>query len=466
MDSEEGLMLVNRLLYPGLGRNLDKVQTLIIRELWHEPRKTYLQISTANSYTEQYIREIGSDLWRRLSEVLDSPVSKQNFQSVLEQYQRSQHSLFELCTSSENIKWTEIDETRWVGRKDLVKTLVQALQSDCRILSLVGIAGIGKTALATKIQSELEEIGVISESNTLVLNSGSSVFELIIHAILGEQALRDEKLKQDHSLLLNIMIAKLSSEPRLLILDMVENVLEVDNIGRHQFKELSFSNFLAQMVWAENMPSRLIMTSQDQTPVIAEGRYPGRIYSKELGGLTEPEALSLFEAWGVQPHDEFELRYLKQIIKYYEGHPLALKVIGGEISESPYYQDILAHQNDYSDQILTTKMLDRHSVNLVDLVRTRIEHSLIRLQESHPLAHQLLCMGSEEEEGAERKAWLFLISEFSVEKQNLAFHILQRRYLLEEKRMASHKVFYRLHSLVRSVASEQLKHLARLPLDS
>ncbi len=45
----------------------------------------------------------------------------------------------------------------WVGREQLVAELSEKLQQSCRLLILVGITGIGKTALAERLAVELQD---------------------------------------------------------------------------------------------------------------------------------------------------------------------------------------------------------------------------------------------------------------------------------------------------------------------
>jgi DNA-binding Xre family transcriptional regulator len=44
----------------------------------------------------------------------------------------------------------------WVGRENLVKDLGDRLKASCRLLILLGISGIGKTALAEKLAIDLQ----------------------------------------------------------------------------------------------------------------------------------------------------------------------------------------------------------------------------------------------------------------------------------------------------------------------
>ena len=99
-----------------------------------------------------------------------------------------------------------------------------------------------------------------------------------------------------------------------------------------------------------------------------------------------------------------------------------------------------------------------YSIHLIDLVEQRVIRAFERLKSSHPLAHLLLCMGSVFRRSVERDGWLFLIGDEEKANQVFAFQALQRRFLVEEE-MNGDRVLYRLHSLIRSVASQQLDSL-------
>jgi len=65
---------------------------------------------------------------------------------------------------------------------------------------------------------------------------------------------------------------------------------------------------------------------------MAEKRYPEeRFFEQPLRGLSEVEAIALFRKWGVLVEDEKTQGYLKRIFSVYEGHPLALSAIAGEV---------------------------------------------------------------------------------------------------------------------------------------
>lgn len=361
--------------------------------------------------------------------------------------------------------------THWIGREALIAEICHKLHNKCRILSLVGITGIGKTALAGRLTIEPAIIKEFPIVKLVSFESELPNFDAVARCILGDEIAADEVLRQSPEKLVAAMVGKLQIQPYFLILDMVEEVLKINSNGAHQFKESIFEQFLERVIRTDVMASRIVITSQYKIPVLAEGRHQTRTDIIRLAGLEETEALELFNCWGDNPATNInEVSLMQRLICAYEGHPLALKVIAGEIQEAPYYGDIQAYWHDYGQEIEVVEnlkmaseeclredkpRLDRYSINLTDLVKMRVEKMFNRLLESSPLACLMLCMGAKYRRAVERQAWLMLIDKYSEENSLMAFQALQRRFLLEEE-STPHKVLYRLHSLIRRVALDNL----------
>ncbi len=367
--------------------------------------------------------------------------------------------------------------TRWVGREGLIADLVEKLRGECRVLSIVGLTGIGKTSLAGQLAKNstlrqfLPGLKTISFYQEL-----SPSFAAVARLVLGDELLKGQPqllATGNEDELVELMIRALQSQPFLLIIDMIEVVLKPDGSGGHQFIELVFAKFLDRVVLADTMGARVILTSQDRPATMAQGRFLERNYTEPLRGLREAEAMELFRQWGVDVEAEENASYLQRLIAVYEGHPLALRVIAGEVRSNPYDGSVAAFWGDYGGYFAEVERLktategdpskDRveltPSVELQDLVATRIDASFQRLREGYPLACRLLCMGAAAMRRADtRDAWLFLIGEFSPQEQSLAWQVLQRRLFLEEER-SENRVKYRLHGLMRQVG---LKNLAEL----
>ncbi len=72
---EQALSVFDAILTP---HSLTNVQQLVIRGCWQG--QTYSQIAEATGYDDDYIRDVGFQLWRRVSQMLGEKVSKSNFQ--------------------------------------------------------------------------------------------------------------------------------------------------------------------------------------------------------------------------------------------------------------------------------------------------------------------------------------------------------------------------------------------------
>ncbi|MDB9512074.1 ATP-binding protein [Kamptonema animale CS-326] len=366
-------------------------------------------------------------------------------------------------------------QPRWVGRETLINELIEKLQGNCRILSIVGITGIGKTSLAKQLAKQPQLSQKLPEKEISFFQE-SPTFQVVADRILGAEAntpqLQGEKNTDN---LINAMVNQLKSQPILLILDMIEVILEPDGKSGHQFKDSLFAKFLDRVVLADKMPSRIVLTSQDRPPIMAQGHYPeDRFFEKPLRGLEEEETIALFRQWDVTVEGEKTQGYLKRIFAVYQGHPLALSAIAGEVRESPYNGNLELYWCDYGEEIEEAEKLkaktegdpkddkptiDRFSPNLQDLVLIRIENTVERLRKADPIAHELLCKGGISRRPEERRVWLRLMNKFEPEIQKLAFQTLQRRFFLEHENTASNRIVYSLHPLMRRVALEHLKKL-------
>ena len=73
------------LLTPLFSSNgLSDTQELVLRESWQG--KSYQQIAQTFEYDTDYIKGVGSRLWRSLSQSLGKPVTKANLHSVINGY--------------------------------------------------------------------------------------------------------------------------------------------------------------------------------------------------------------------------------------------------------------------------------------------------------------------------------------------------------------------------------------------
>ena len=472
MDGEEALQQIETLL-SHQGESLGYPKRAIFLGAWQGLSYEAMILTWDREYDHSYIKAQGAELCRLLSRLLGLKVTKPTFRQAvgdgLRQWQAqvNQGNSPPICpcesgppTSDRPPYISQLDgqEIRWVERGTIVPTLIQKLQQDCRLLFIVGLTGIGKTSLATRLLVDETLNQQLPDPVAIVLDPTSKNFETLVHKLLDDHLLQEETIQQQPDQIIARLLQRLTEQPTLVVLDMLEEVLQADGQGGYQFMEPLLATLLVKFLKAEEMPSRIILTSQDRPPTLAEGRYEGRIHWEKLSGLTIDQALQLFEQWGILATTEEEQVILQHTIQVYEGHPLALRVIAGEMGED-YEGSILDYWHEYRQELQADQPvppLDCYSPSLADKVKTRIERTVDRLHQTEPLAYRLLCMAAKMRIPTEREAWLFLLCDYPREEAIWAFQTLQRRFLVEVESNSTRRL-YRLHSLIRRIASAHLQ---------
>ena len=369
----------------------------------------------------------------------------------------------------------------WVGRKDLISQLAQKVQGSCRLLIILGIAGIGKTALAERLVVELQDDGRKFHQENFENQQQDSDFASVAVRWLqkwGERITPDDR--KDTQRLLNRLVKRLRENRYLVVIDSLELILKGNKeAGRKGFQDELWAKFFDGFLAVGSCESRLIVTSQD-LPEQIPARYKIFWDCQELRGLTASEQLELFEKTGLEVEiDSPNKPYLERIGAAYEGHPLALRVIAGEIGSQPFYGNVAGYWNKYGQEIeevekaieeaKTTGItasadddwrLDRYTCELRKNVRFRLEKTFDRLKKDVLNAYRLLCEASVYRCAVPEEFWLSHLEDWDCDdqKQELALEALRDRFLVEEE-LIDDEIHLRQHNLIRSVALEHLKNL-------
>lgn len=374
----------------------------------------------------------------------------------------------------------------WVGRETLIPKLMEHVCGSCRLLLITGMAGIGKTALAERLSLDLPHIPTTLRENFDIQDQASDfgTFAGRLLEKMGQVVTSSDRSDIQH--LLQRLLQALRAEKYLILIDSLEEILQGnEEEGWNEFEDETFSTFFQQVLASETLQSRFIITSQDlPTQLLAFGtRYQNFWVNHPLTGLTEAEQLALFEKTGldVSPNAEGH-PYLVRIGRAYEGHPLALRIITGEMGNAPFYGDIMAYWNRYGTEIEIVEeaiasatdgqmmgaddkwQLDRFTRTLRRNVRRRLEQTFKRLHQDIKFAYILLCEASVYRCAVPEDWWLSHLEYWDCDKDvgAMALDALKDRFLVEEVVDArEHAV--RQHNLIRSVS---LEHLHRLDEDA
>ncbi len=340
MTVEEAILIVEKYLAQG---RLNKIQETIFRQSWEG--KSYLEIASNSGYDPGYVKDAGSKLWQLLSEAFEEKITKNNFQLVIKQHWRRQSGVQSQllpavaslpAAAVETIAnkyqdWGEaIDVDLFYNRTAELATLEQWIVADrCRLVVLLGMGGIGKTALSVKlaqqIQHQFEYLIWRSLRNAPPVND--LLAELLQFLCQQEEIVIPETVDGRVSRL----IRSLRSSRCLLILDNAEAILrEGDRTGSYREGYEGYGQLL-RCVGETPHQSTVLLTSREKPRGLAtkEGETLS-VRTLQLTGLSIAAGREILQARCDFSGSESEWRVL---IEHYGGNPLALKMVAPTIQD-------------------------------------------------------------------------------------------------------------------------------------
>ncbi len=351
MDIERVLQTANAALFAHSGKRLSTVEASIL--LGSLQRQTYEQIAEISGYATSYLKyDVGPKLWKRLGQALGETVSKTNFQSTLEHYWHQ--SLIDQVATDEirdvgdeisinqddrlvpgaaapHTDWGEgVDVSNFYGRSEELGTLTHWITRDrCHLVVLLGMGGIGKTALSVKATHQI----MIASGM-----QGHNEFEFVIWRSLRNAPPLTTLLADVVPFLsqhqaaqadLRLFMHQLQSSRCLVILDNLETILQGGERAG-QFRK-GYENYgeLLRLVSESTHQSCVILTSREKPAVVA--MFEGadlQVRSLQLSG-SEQAAQGILKAKGLVGSEIQK----KALGDRYDNSPLALKIVATSIQD-------------------------------------------------------------------------------------------------------------------------------------
>ncbi len=369
MDIEDALKFTDNLALTTTGKHLDSLQKAILRGTWNNQK--YKEIAEDHHRSEKYVKEVGFKLWKLMSVALgEEQVCKANFRAKLENLQASNivslvgngcihignisaESLHSPEASQsepqDNDKFNEpTNNTQPKVRQDLgdapepnlfynrtseLSTLENWILGRTRLITILGLSGIGKTALTLQLIPQIQH-----EFDRIIWRS--------LHNAPPLASLQTDLIKflsQQQETELPYLIDYLRSHRCLIILDDIQTIFSSGQLaGNYQPGYENYGAFFKQLTESSHN-SCLILLSWEKPKEIAALEGENRpCKSLQLNGLG-PEAQEIFREKGLAEPEKWS-----ELIDLYSGNPLWLNIVatmiqdlfGGSVSEFLSYDTL------------------------------------------------------------------------------------------------------------------------------
>ncbi|MDZ7956440.1 MAG: NB-ARC domain-containing protein [Aulosira sp. DedQUE10] len=220
--------------------------------------------------------------------------------------------------STAYIDWHDApDVESFYGRNQELQQLEQWIVNGCKLVTIVGIGGIGKTALALAFADRMQ-----SKFDCLIWRSLSTVpslislLDMLVHSF-------DQSVVHDIQQGTAQLLHHLQKRRCLLILDGLDAVLS-------QPEELNNYTQFIQKLSRDRHQSCILITSREQPTAIEINTKT--VSCLNLKGLRKTEALELLQSRGFTNKE----LGISALIQLYRGNPLALKLV------TPLIQSVFA----------------------------------------------------------------------------------------------------------------------------
>jgi WD40 repeat protein len=312
--------ILNYHLFNRRGKDLTEIEQQIFEGIWQN--QGYDAIAKTTGYQPVSVRRLASQLFQELSTATGQKISKTNFQVVFNQLALDRQS---------TVDWEDAptDIQPFCGRITELEKLSQWVSIDhCKLIAILGIGGIGKTALATKLGQQLQDgfeyviWRSLREAPPLNQLLGDLIGVLSQHANLELSKTAPKRIA--------LLLEQLQQHRCLLILDNVEAIM---NPGEYagNYRE-GYGNYgdLFHRLGSSQHQSCVVITSREPPAEITElsgNKLPVRTLS--LAGIAAAGAV-LLDKMSV----EGKLSELQEISDRCQGNPLYLRIIANTISNN------------------------------------------------------------------------------------------------------------------------------------
>ncbi|HEY9701817.1 MAG TPA: ATP-binding protein, partial [Allocoleopsis sp.] len=322
MTVTEFLQLVDQLVFEQTEKHLSDLQKKVVLGILQG--KTYNQIAQDFGYdSENYIGNICRDLYKILSDKLGEDINKHNFCWTIERVKNSKFSQFSKLVNFENnnINWCPHNQTtnnhqpvntekpnniyqdlklapkiiNFYNRENELKTLYNWIfNQNTPLISVLGLSGIGKTALVKRfVDLNLEKFEVIIWKNLKFYQSLNDMITEVLTVLIKQKNQTSEILK---SSAISNFLDLLKEKKCLIILDDVQNIfISGELAGQYQTEYKDYQNLFTMITEIEHQSNVILISQEKCSEMNSLDDDLSPVKSLELTGLEQIDILKNYK---------------------------------------------------------------------------------------------------------------------------------------------------------------------------
>ena len=330
---EDILEKFNILVTSRRGKSLSKAEMVLIKGIWEE--KSYTEIAKNSDYAFNYLHTtLAPRFFKQLTRILgEGEINKHNFKTILEKLtDKEPYSHLPPKYLYKILGGSLPDFSKFYGRTDEFSQLKEKIISnENRCISILGVAGIGKSTLAAKLIASISLEKQVS-FNCFIWKSVAHrppLQDLVLELLAEVDFMHNlSSLPDNDSSRISALLKALRKKNCLIVLDDFS----------FPDTDVAYRTFVQRLV-EEDHKSCFVFTSRELQDITKELSLSRPIDYFRLEGLDNTAAMQILFDLGLKDTGKCE-----QLITKYRGNPSELKELAHRIhnlfgSEKTFFQN-------------------------------------------------------------------------------------------------------------------------------